>query len=145
MLIGKNGAYTGWVKLTDLKGYASGTTSVTKDQLAWIDELGLEELVMHADANGRLAYLTKGSSVIPHDLTENLMSWGTLDPTNMLEQNRPSIGVSPEVHNTEINLDCSVGKLIHIEHCDQGTLPDVEKMKSPSSKSKIGFDIFLSP
>ena len=128
VLIGKNGVYTGWVKLTDLKGYASGTTGVTKDQLAWIDELGLEELVMHADANGRLAYLTKGSSVIPHDLTENLMSWGTLDPTNMLEQNRPSIGVSPEVHNTEINLDCSVGKLIHIEHCDQGTLPDVEKM-----------------
>lgn len=128
VLIGKNGAYTGWVKLTDLKGYAAGTTGVNKDQLAWIDELGLEELVMHADGNGRLAYLTKGSSVIPHDLTENLMAWGTLDPTNMLEQNRPSIGVSPEVHNTEINLDCSVGTLVNIEHCDQGTLPDVEKM-----------------
>lgn len=128
VLIGKNGVYTGWVKLTDLKGYASGTTGVTKDQLAWIDELGLEELVMHADGNGRLAYLTKGSSVIPHDLTENLMSWGALDPTNMLEDNRPSIGVSPEVHNTEINLDCSVGTLVNIEHCDQGTLPDVEKM-----------------
>ena len=128
VLIGKNGAYTGWVKLTDLQGYAKGTTGVKKDQLAWIDELGLEELVMHADGNGRLAYLTKGSSVIPHDLTENLMSWGSLDPTNMLEQNRPSIGVSPEVHNTEINLDCSVGTLVNIEHCDQGTLPDVEKM-----------------
>lgn len=127
VLIGKNGAYTGWVKLTDLQGYAKGTTGVKKDQLAWIDELG-EELVLQADSNGRLKYLTKGSSVIPHDLTENLMSWGALDPSNMIEQNRPSVGVSPEVHNTEINLDCSVGTLVNIEHCDQGTLPDVEKM-----------------
>lgn len=128
VLIGKNGAYTGWIKLTDIQGYATGTTGVKKDQFAWIDEMGLEELVMHADGQGKLAYLSKGSAVIPHDLSENLMAWGSLDPSNMLEQNRPSIGVNPEVHNTEINLDCSVGTMINIEHCDQGTLPDVEKM-----------------
>lgn len=127
VLIGKNGAYTGWVKLQDIQGYAKGTLGIDEDQFAWIDELG-EELVLQADGNGRLKYLTKGSSVIPHDITENLMSWGELDPSNMLEQNRPSIGVSPEIHNTEINLDCSVGTLVNIEHCDQGTLPDVEKM-----------------
>ena len=34
----------------------------------------------------------------------------------------------PEIHNTEINIDCSVGELIHIDHCDQSTLPDVEKI-----------------
>ena len=127
VLIGKNGAATGWVWMKDLKGYAKGTTGVKQSQLAWIDELG-EELVMHADGSGKLAFLSKGSSVIPHDLTENLMSWGELDPSNMLEQNRPSIGVSPEVHNTEINLDCSVGTLVNIERCEQGTLPDVEKI-----------------
>lgn len=127
VLIGKNGAYTGWIKLTDIQGYAKGTTGINKNQWALIDELG-EELVLQADGNGRLKYMTKGSSVVPHDITENLMSWGELDPSNMLEQNRPSIGVSPEVHNTEINLDCSVGTLVNIEHCDQGTLPDVEKM-----------------
>ena len=88
----------------------------------------MREFAFQADGNGRLKYLTKGSSVVPHDITENLMSWGALDPSNMLEQNRPSVGVSPEVHNTEINLDCSVGTLVNIEHCDQGTLPDVEKM-----------------
>ena len=137
VLIGKNGAYTGWIKLTDIQGYAKGTVGVDKDQLAWIDELG-EELVLQADGNGKLKYLTKGSSVIPHDITENLMSWGALDPSNMLEQNRPSIGVSPEVHNTEINLDCSVGTMIHIEHCDQGTLPDVEKMVNKA------FDKYMS-
>ena len=127
VLIGKNGAYTGWVKLTDLKGYAKGTLGISQDQLAWIDELG-EELVMHADGSGKLAYLSKGTSVVPHDLTEHLMSWGELDPSNMLEQNRPSIGLSPEVHNTEINLDCSVGTLVNIERCEQSTLPDVEKI-----------------
>lgn len=126
VLIGKNGAYTGWVKLTDLQGYAKGTTGVSKDQWALIDELG-EELVLQADGNGRLKYLTKGSSVIPHDITENLMSWGELDPSNMLEQNRPSIGVSPEVHNTEINISMEIAEVVHVDKVTNDTIPDLTK------------------
>lgn len=119
---------SGWFKKGDVKAYAKGTLGTKKDELAWIDEMGLEELVMHAGPNGRLEYLSKGTSVIPADLTSNLMSWGELDPQDMLDRNRPAIGVHPEVHNTEINIDNSIAELIHIEHCDQNTLPDVEKI-----------------
>lgn len=108
------------------KGYASGSKGVDKDQWALIDELG-EELVLRAQ-NGRLTYLEKGSGVVPADLTENLMSWGQLDPRIMIDQNRPSVGVHPEIHNTQIQIDNSIAELIHIDHCDQSTLPDVEKI-----------------
>lgn len=117
----------GWVRKKDIKGYKTGTTGVKKDQLAWVDENQLEELVLGIQ-DGRLTYLTKGSAVVPHDLTTNLMSWGELDPQDMLDRNRPSIAPNKNIVNTEINLDCSVGELVHIDHCDQNTLPDVEKI-----------------
>ena len=108
------------------KGYAKGSTGVDFDQLAQIDELG-EELLVRVQ-NGRLTYLEKGTGVVPADLTENLMGWGRLDPSIMLDQNRPAVGVHPEIHNTQIQIDNSVAELIHIDHCDQNTLPDVKKI-----------------
>ena len=72
---------------------------------------------MRAGPNGRLEYLTKGTSVIPAEPTENLMNWGELDPSVMLERNKPTIGASPSVVNNtmEINVDAGVGTLIHID------------------------------
>lgn len=119
--------YTGWFKKTDLPKYASGTTSAKKDQLAILDELG-EELQLIPGKSGRLEYIKKGTGIVPADITSNLMSWGELDPQDMLDRNRPQIAPSNCVVNTEIQLDCSVGTLVNIEHCDQNTLPDVEKM-----------------
>lgn len=127
ILIGKNGSYTGWVKKSDLQGYASGTLGVDEDQLAFLDELG-EELVMHAGPNGKLSFLSKGSSVIPHDITENLMKLGQLDPSEVLDRNRPSIGVSPEVHNTEINLNITYGDIVSIGEYNGNNLDELQKM-----------------
>ena len=108
------------------KGYAVGSTGVNKDQWALIDELG-EELVLRAH-NGRLTYMEKGTGVVPADLTSNIMKWGKMDPSIMLDQNRPSIGLHPEIHHAEIQIDNSIGELIHIDKCEQSTLPDVEKI-----------------
>lgn len=110
-----------------LNKFARGTTGAKKDQLAILDELG-EELQLIPNGKGRLDYIKKGTGIIPADLTSNLMGWGQLDPQDMLDRNRPQIGASPSVVNTEISIDCSVGTMVHIEHCDQNTLPDVEKM-----------------
>ena len=126
-LIGRNGAYTGWVNLSDLQGYAKGTKGVKKNELAWIDENGLEELVMHAGPDGRLQYLSKGTSVLNSDLTNRIMDLA-MNPQEVLDRNRPSIGLHPEIHNTQIQIDNSIGELIHIDKCDQSTLPDVEKI-----------------
>ena len=125
VLIGIDGVgYTGWIDEDDLVGYAKGTTGVKNDQLAWIDENGLEELVMHAEG-GRLTYLTKGSSVIPHDISENLMELGKVDPKTWLENNRKtSVPVSFVTNNN--TLDLSFGSLINIEHADRDSIPEIQ-------------------
>lgn len=122
----KKSGVTGWFKKSDVKAYAKGSSGIDEDQWALIDELG-EELVLRAQ-NGRLTYLEKGSGVVPADLTSNLMEWGKLDPSIMLDQNRPQVAVHPEVHNTQIQIDNSIAELVHIDKCDQSTLPDIEKI-----------------
>ena len=124
VLIGKNGVYTGWVNTKDLEGYAKGTTGVKDDQWAWIDEVG-EELVLHADGSGKLAYLSKGSSVIPSDLTKKLLDLA-VDPTQTLENSRPIIS-APHVVNNEFNIDMNIAEVVHIEHVDNDTIPDLTK------------------
>ena len=126
VLIGRNGGYTGWVKLSDIEGYSHGTKSVKKNQLAITDENGLEELVLHAGANGRLQFLSKGSSVIPSDITENLMKIGSLNPTDVLERNRPKVG-APHIINNNMEINMQIAEVVHIDHADNSSIPDITK------------------
>ena len=121
------GQYTGWVDKKDLVGYAKGTTGVKKSQLARIDEGDLEELVLHADGNGRLAFLSKGTSVIPADISENLMKLGSIDPTEMLKRSTPSIG-APHIINNNMELNMEFGSLVHVDNCTQDAIPELQKM-----------------
>lgn len=128
VLIGIPGSgYTGWVNKSDLEGFAKGTKGVKSSQLAMIDENGLEELVLHADGNGKLAFLSKGTSVIPADITENLMKLGSIDPTEMLKRNTPSIG-APHITNNNMELNLEFGSLVHVDNCNQDTIPELQKM-----------------
>ena len=130
--VNNNGAYAynidglGWIKKSDIVGYKSGTTGVKNDQFAWIDEMGLEELVMHAGPDGRLQYLSKGSAVIPHDITKNLMEIGQLDPSMMIDQNRPAIGAYHVVNN-EISITMDIAEVVHIDKVTNDTIPDLTK------------------
>ena len=107
-----------------LKGYAKGTTSANKDQWALLDELG-DELVIGAK-NGRITYLEKGTSVIPADLTANLMAWGELNPQSMLDQNRPVVNV-PGITNNNIEVNMEFGSIVHIDTVTNDTLPNLTK------------------
>ena len=128
VLIGIPGSgYTGWVNKNDLVGFAKGTKSVKSSQLAMIDENGLEELVLHADGNGKLAFLSKGTGVIPADITENLMKLGSIDPTEMLKRNTPSIG-APHITNNNMELNLEFGSLVHVDNCNQDAIPELQKM-----------------
>lgn len=108
-----------------LKGYASGTTGVKKDQLALIDELG-EELVMHAGNNGKLMFMSKGSTVVPHDLTENLMQLGELNPQDVLDRSRPVIS-APHITNNNIEITMEFGEVVHIDTVTNDTIPNLTK------------------
>ena len=109
-----------------LPKYASGTLGTKRNQLAWIDELG-EELIMHADGSGRLSFLSKGSAVIPHDISENLMELGKLDPSDVLSRNTPQIGVHPEIHNTEVSINMNIAEVVHVDTVTNDTIPDLTK------------------
>lgn len=105
-------------------GYASGTTGVKKDQFAVIDELG-EELVIRP-SKGKMTFLEKGSSVIPADLTANLMEWGELDPSIMLERNKPVIS-APHITNNNMEVNMEIAEVVHVDHVDSNNLPDLTK------------------
>lgn len=109
------------------KGYALGTTGIKEDQWALIDELG-DELVLRPDSKGKLSYLTKGTAVIPHDISENLMKLGQLNPQDLLDRNRPSIAPSDIIKNTEINLNIEYGDMLRIENFDGNNPEDVAKI-----------------
>lgn len=129
---------SGWFKKGQVKAYAKGTLGVDKDQWALIDELG-EELVMRADDSGKLSFMTKGSTVIPHDITENLMELGQLDPTDILNRNRPQITPSKSIinNNMEIHVDASVSELIHVEHLDGNNLDEITKVVDKAWDKKM--------
>ena len=107
--------------------YAKGTIGTSKDQWAILDELG-EELQLIPDGNGRLAYMKKGTGVVPADLTANLMEWGKLDPSTMLDKNKPEIGLNPSVvNNTEVNITMDIAEVVHIDKVDHDNMPDLTK------------------
>ena len=65
-----DGTELGWVKLNQLKGYASGIMRVPNDQLAWTQEKG-EEAIVRNDGS-ILTPLTRDVSVLNADMTKNL-------------------------------------------------------------------------
>ena len=67
-----DGTELGWVKLNQLKGYASGIMRVPNDQLAWTQEQG-EEAIVRNDGS-ILTPLSRDVSVLNADMTKNL--WG---------------------------------------------------------------------
>ncbi len=107
--------------------YAKGTLGTLSDELAIVDELG-PELIMHADpTTGRLQYLTKGSSVVPSDLSANLVEWGKLNPDMLKVGGGANINmISNAVTKPELNF--SFDSLVHVDNCSQDTLKDLEKM-----------------
>lgn len=65
-----DGTELGWVKLNQLKGYASGIMGVPNDQLAWTQEQG-EEAIVRNDGS-ILTPLSRDVSVLNADMTKNL-------------------------------------------------------------------------
>ena len=65
-----DGTELGWVKLNQLKGYASGVMRVPNDQLAWTQEQG-EEAIIRNDGS-ILTPLSRDVSVLNADMTKNL-------------------------------------------------------------------------
>lgn len=125
VLIGRNGQYTGWVRLSDIEGYyVKGTKNVPRNQFAIVDELG-EELQLVPGENGRLEYIKKGTGIIPADLTEKLMNLA-IDPTSVLERSIPKID-APYIVDNHMEINMNIAEVVHIDNADNRSIPDITK------------------
>lgn len=108
--------------------YAKGTIGTKKDEWAITDEPWLgDELTMYATPEGTLSYMRAGSTVVPADITQNLVEWGKLNPNMMNMPNAtPNINmINNAVNKPEVNL--SFEALVKAERIDENTLPEVKK------------------
>lgn len=115
-------------KIKELPAFAKGTLSTKKDQFAITDESWIgEEITLAAGKNGQLQYLKKGSSVMPADISANLIEWGKLNPNMMnLPYAAPNINmINNAVNKPEFNLNFEA--LVKAERIDENTLPEVKK------------------
>lgn len=127
----------GWVKLSQISGYARGTTStgVTRNQLAWTQENG-RELIYRKSDNALLTDLGKGDVVFNHDMTENLMSWGRINPNQTLPIGASNI----PVRESNITLEQNIGSLLTVEgNVDKDALPSLETILEKSCKYTMGY------
>lgn len=117
-------------KLNEIKQsiphHAKGTLGTKRSGLSWVDEMGLEEIVMHAGPDGRLQYLSKGSAVIPHDISENLIKLGQLDPSQVLEQSKVTLG-APNITTNNMEINLQISEVVHVDHADSNSIPDIAR------------------
>ena len=107
----------GWVKLNQLKGYASGIMKVPNDQLAWTQEQG-EEAIVRNDGS-ILTPLSKDVSVINADMTKNL--WDFMgNPGGFLNDysNGEKFGVKNESSNIVNQFDNLTFNLPNVQNSD---------------------------
>ena len=109
--------------------FAKGTLGTKRDEWAITDESWIgEEITLAAGKNGQLQYLKKGSAVMPADISANLVEWGKLNP-NMMNLTNPAANINMinnAVSKPELNM--TFDSLVHVDHCDEGTLKNLEKM-----------------
>lgn len=114
-----DGTALGWVKLNQLKGYASGSKSIKEKMLAWTQENG-SELVVRPSDGAVLTPLNRGDMVLNANATKNMWDMAN-DPANFIRHN---IVDSSKVANVS-----PVGKMQSVDnHFDniQFNLPNVK-------------------
>ena len=112
---------------TRYKYYARGTAGTTRDQWAMTDERQFgDELVLVPGKDGNLSFMRKGTGVVPADMTQKLWELAQIPTSDLMSKNITAI--VPDITKTDIKNEFSFDSLVHVDHCDQNTLKDLEKM-----------------
>ena len=123
------GRTTGWVIPAYTNGYsyyAKGTFGTKQDELAITDEFG-PELTMYATPEGTLSFMRAGSTVVPAEITKNLVEWGQFTPDSM----NLGGGVNVNMINNAVNkpeFNFTFDALVKAENITEETLPAVKKL-----------------
>ena len=109
--------------------YAKGTLGTKKDQWAVTDEPQFgDELTLVPTKQGNLSYMRKGTSVVPAAITEELLKLADVgvDGLTMPKFDSGINIVTNAISKPEFNF--SFDSMVHVDHCDEGTIKDLEKM-----------------
>ena len=121
------------------KYYAKGTTGTKKDQWAITDEPWLgDELTMYATKDGTLSYMRAGSTVVPADLTKELISLGEVGLDGLMNMPKVDSGISlinNVVNKPELKID--VENFLRCDNVSQDTLPELKKFVNEQMNSLI--------
>lgn len=117
----------GWVSLSQLRGYAKGTSRIGKSQLAWTQENG-SEIIVSPSTGAMLTPLKMGDGVIPHNLTQNLMKWGKMNPDQVMPGTAKSI-MPANVDSRTVNIENHYDSLLTVNgNVDRDALPELQKI-----------------
>lgn len=107
--------------------YAEGSLGITKDQWAITDEPQFgDELVLVPGKDGNLSFMRKGTGVVPADMTQKLFELAQIPTSDLMSKNVTAI--VPNITKNEFKNEFNFDSLVHVDHCDQNTLKDLEKM-----------------
>ena len=111
--------------------YAKGTSGTRRDEWAITDEPWLgDELTMYATPQGTLSYMRAGSTVVPADLTKELIDMANIgvDGLSMPKFDSGINLMSSCINKPEFNL--SFDALVKAEKITEDTLPELKKFVS---------------
>lgn len=123
VLIGVNGAYTGWVWKSDIQGYATGTP-YAKGGIANIDEKGLE-LILGSPDKGRYKFLNDGDKVFNAKASEFLYKWAN-QPGEVLSSMIKSLSAASSV-SIASPCNITVGDVVINGSADEKTIGELRR------------------
>lgn len=107
--------------------HATGTTGTKRDEWAITDEPQFgDELVLVPGKDGNLSFMRKGTGVVPADLTEKIFELAQIPTSDLMSKNMTAI--VPNITKNDFKSEVHFDSLVHVDHCDQNTLKDLEKM-----------------
>ena len=128
-----------YIEAIPARCYAKGTAGTDRDQWAITDEPWLgDELTMYATKQGTLSYMRAGSTVVPADLTKELVKIGEVGLNGL--QNMPNFNrgvniVSNAINKPEIKLD--IENFLRCDNVSNDSLPELKKFVNDQMNSLI--------
>jgi|GEM_PF-5162939 len=127
----------GWVKKTDIVGYASGTKKATTG-IHGVDERGMETIFESADGS-RYKMFSGGEKVLNAKASDFLYEFANGGSEILEKILRSSLGgglfdtIRPSVHNSEINM----GDIVVNGSCDQRTVSEIRRAQRDGVSSML--------
>lgn len=127
VLIGRNGSYTGWVKKSDIVGYASGTPDALPG-FKQIDETGAEYTFVSSDGS-RYRIFSGGEKVLNAKATNFLYDFATTGGaviSNMMSNIANAIGLG-KISKPSQTISLSTGNIIIQGNADSRTVSEIRR------------------